>query len=97
MQGTVLLEILQNAKLTLCKIKFPTKNKCKAGYTFFQILPIKQILVNILYPTTSNCVIQMCIKCNLLYIYYGDTQKCMLQKNKQWLSNTSMIHQFVEM
>ena len=49
---------------------------------FFQILPIKQILINILYPTISDCVIQICIKCNLLYIYYGATQKFMLQKNK---------------
>lgn len=58
------------------------KNKGKARFTFFQILPIKQILINILYPTISDCVIQICIKCNLLYIYYGATQKFMLQKNK---------------
>ena len=82
MQGVVQLEITQNAKLTLCKIKFPPQNKGKARFTFFQILPIKQILINILYPTISDCVIQICIKCNLLYIYYGATQKFMLQKNK---------------
>lgn len=80
MQGAVHLEITQNAKLTLCKIKFPPQNKGKARFTFFQILPIKQILINILYLTFSNCVIQICIKCNLLYIYYGATQKFMLSE-----------------
>lgn len=55
MQRAVQLEITQNAKLTLCKIKFPPQNKGKARFTFFQILPIKQILINILYLTVSNC------------------------------------------
>ena len=95
MQGIVLLKISANAKFTLCKIKFPTQNKCKAEFTLFQILPIKQDLINSLYPTISNSVIQICIKCNLVYIYYGATQKN-VQKNKQWLRTTAVIHQFLE-
>lgn len=49
--------------------------KCKAGFTLFQILPIKQSLINILYPTISNCVIQICIKYNLtIYLLRSRTK-----------------------
>lgn len=78
-KSTVAEEIVCHARdyaasdLTECKTHImqdstsTKKIKCKAGLTSFQILPIKQDLINILYPVSYcfNCVIHICIKCNL--------------------------------
>lgn len=84
MQGVALLKIAQNAELMWCKIKFPTTKKCKAGLTLFLNLPIKQGLINILYPTISSCVVQICIKCYCIFIIEPHKNVCYRRIPNGW-------------